>query len=137
MKPVTMRMVVDLPAPLGPRKPSTSPRSTVNEMSFTAILFPNALVRFSTLIMHPSGGAPRSPRAPSSYYFSEKICPARKNFKRRPRPTVRRTFDMRAAKGSQPDAPQQKGRRAADPGAGADSLNRTDDLPLTRRLLYR
>ena len=28
MKPASMRMVVDLPAPLGPRKPSTSPGST-------------------------------------------------------------------------------------------------------------
>src|SRR5215468_10272433 len=53
MKPVTMRMVVDLPAPFGPRKPNTSPRSTVNETSFTASLVPNALVRFSTLIMFP------------------------------------------------------------------------------------
>ena len=50
MKPVTMRMVVDLPAPLGPRKPSTSPRSTENDTSFTASFGPNALVRFSTLI---------------------------------------------------------------------------------------
>ena len=29
MKPVIIRMVVDLPAPLGPRKPSTSPRATL------------------------------------------------------------------------------------------------------------
>src|SRR5215210_5570284 len=50
MKPVTMRMVVDLPAPLGPRKPRTSPRSTANERSLTAIFGPNALVRFCTLI---------------------------------------------------------------------------------------
>jgi hypothetical protein len=27
MKPASMRMVVDLPAPLGPRKPTTSPRA--------------------------------------------------------------------------------------------------------------
>src|SRR5262245_7323333 len=51
MKPVTMRMVVDLPAPLGPRKPSTSPRSTVKEMSSTARFAPNVLTRFSILIM--------------------------------------------------------------------------------------
>ena len=38
MKPVIMRMVVDLPAPFGPRKPSTSPRSTENETSSTARL---------------------------------------------------------------------------------------------------
>ena len=31
MKPASIRMVVDLPAPLGPRKPSTSPRATLND----------------------------------------------------------------------------------------------------------
>src|SRR5712691_10709514 len=51
MNPVIMRMVVDLPAPFGPRKPSTSPRSTANEMPSTARLAPNALTRFSILIM--------------------------------------------------------------------------------------
>ena len=51
MKPVIMRMVVDLPAPLGPRKPSTSPRSTVNEMPSTARLAPNVLTRLSMRIM--------------------------------------------------------------------------------------
>ncbi len=51
IKPVIMRMVVDLPAPLGPRNPSTSPRSTVKETLLTATFAPNALVRFSTLIM--------------------------------------------------------------------------------------
>jgi hypothetical protein len=51
MKPVTMRMVVDLPAPFGPRKPSTSPRSTENEMPSTARLAPKVLTRFSILIM--------------------------------------------------------------------------------------
>src|SRR3954462_13118160 len=51
MKPVTMRMVVDLPAPLGPRKPRTSPRSTVKVTSSTARLAPNVLTRFSIRIM--------------------------------------------------------------------------------------
>ena len=46
MKPVTIRMVVDLPAPLGPRKPSTSPRSTVKETPFTATFGPNDLLKF-------------------------------------------------------------------------------------------
>ena len=45
-KPVIMRMVVDLPAPLGPRKPSTSPRSTENETSSTARLVPKTFARF-------------------------------------------------------------------------------------------
>src|SRR5436853_7678792 len=51
MKPVIMRMVVDLPAPLGPRKPSTSPFSTVNEMPSTARLGPKAFTRLSILII--------------------------------------------------------------------------------------
>src|SRR5436190_3319457 len=51
MKPVIMRMVVDLPAPFGPRKPSTSPRSTVNEMPSTARFGPNVFTRLSILIM--------------------------------------------------------------------------------------
>jgi hypothetical protein len=37
MKPASMRMVVDLPAPLGPRKPTTSPRATVKLTSSTAV----------------------------------------------------------------------------------------------------
>src|SRR5262245_34297735 len=51
MKPVIMRMVVDLPAPLGPRKPRTSPRATSKEMPSTARFAPNVLTRFSILIM--------------------------------------------------------------------------------------
>src|SRR5215469_8428004 len=51
IKPVSIRMVVDLPAPLGPRNPSTSPRSTEKETPSTARLVPNILVKFSTLII--------------------------------------------------------------------------------------
>src|SRR5215467_6427270 len=50
MKPVIMRMVVDLPAPFGPRKPSTSPLPTSKETPSTARLGPKDLLRFSTLI---------------------------------------------------------------------------------------
>src|SRR3954463_5801499 len=55
MKPVIMRMVVDLPAPLGPRKPSTSPRSTVKEMPSTARFAPKAFTRLSILIIEAAG----------------------------------------------------------------------------------
>src|SRR5439155_19631700 len=44
-KPVIIFIVVDLPAPFGPRKPSTSPRGTVNEMSSTALSGPKCLTR--------------------------------------------------------------------------------------------
>src|SRR5258708_22818881 len=55
MNPVIMRMVVDLPAPFGPRKPSTSPRSTVNEMWSPARLGPKAFASLSIFIMLKEG----------------------------------------------------------------------------------
>ena len=42
-KPVIIFMVVDLPAPLGPRKPSTSPRTTSSDMPSTATISPKRL----------------------------------------------------------------------------------------------
>ncbi len=44
-KPVIIFIVVDLPAPFGPRKPSTCPASTLNEMSSTAVKAPYRFVR--------------------------------------------------------------------------------------------
>ena len=49
-----MRMVVDLPAPFGPRKPVTLPGWMVAEMSLTAVLAPYVLVRRSSWIMATS-----------------------------------------------------------------------------------
>ena len=49
--PMIMRMVVDFPAPLGPRKPVTVPGSTVKEMWSTATLSPYCLVRLTASIM--------------------------------------------------------------------------------------
>ena len=43
-KPVIIFMVVDLPAPFGPRKPRTSPFATEKEMSSTARIGPKCLV---------------------------------------------------------------------------------------------
>jgi hypothetical protein len=54
MNPVIMRMVVDFPAPFGPRNPSTSPRPTENETPSTARFAPNIFVKFSTLIIRPA-----------------------------------------------------------------------------------
>ena len=48
MKPVSIRMVVDLPAPFGPRKPSTSPRLTAKLISSTACTGPNRLASRSS-----------------------------------------------------------------------------------------
>src|SRR5262249_35131092 len=46
INPVIIRMVVDFPAPLGPRNPSTSPFFTTNETPCTATFRPNSLFRF-------------------------------------------------------------------------------------------
>src|SRR4030081_955214 len=51
IKPVSIRIVVDLPAPLGPRKPSTSPRSTENDTPSTVRFVPKAFTRLLTLII--------------------------------------------------------------------------------------
>src|SRR5207247_1719766 len=51
MNPVIIRMVVDLPAPFGPRKPNTSPRSIENEIPSTARLAPKALAKLLTFII--------------------------------------------------------------------------------------
>src|SRR5580658_6151329 len=50
-KQVRMRMVVVLPAPLGPRKPTICPLSTSKEMLSTATVRAYRLVRPSTLII--------------------------------------------------------------------------------------
>src|SRR3954454_11324914 len=50
-----MRSVVDLPAPLGPRKPVTRPGSTANERSRTAWTGAKLFVRFLTSIAATCG----------------------------------------------------------------------------------
>src|SRR5262245_49423671 len=49
-KPVSMRIVVVLPAPFGPRKPTTSPRSRVKLTSSTASAAPKRRERCETVI---------------------------------------------------------------------------------------
>ena len=46
----SMRIVVDFPAPFGPRNPNTSPRRTENDRSSTAMKRPNRRVRCSISI---------------------------------------------------------------------------------------
>src|SRR5437899_10752793 len=50
INPSSIRIVVVLPDPLGPRKPKTSPRITWRFKSLTATRFPNALVNLVVLI---------------------------------------------------------------------------------------
>src|SRR5215470_3661227 len=52
------RMVVDLPAPLGPRKPSTSPRGTLRVMPSTALSAPKLLTSPSASIRAVIGSLP-------------------------------------------------------------------------------
>src|SRR6187200_2374280 len=49
-KPQSMRIVVDLPAPLLPRNPNTSPSRTSNDTWSTATKSPNTLVNAFTVI---------------------------------------------------------------------------------------
>jgi hypothetical protein len=52
-----MRIVVVLPAPLGPRKPKTSPRPTLKSMLSTATRSPKRLVRPRASISAPGGAS--------------------------------------------------------------------------------
>src|SRR3954447_10495960 len=61
MNPASIRIVVDLPAPFGPRNPSTSPRRTLKDTLSTAVKLPKHLVSPSISI---SGG--RSDVSPPS-----------------------------------------------------------------------
>src|SRR5207237_3706678 len=45
MRPTSMRMVVVLPAPFGPRKPKTSPGNSSKETSSTIVRLPMVFVR--------------------------------------------------------------------------------------------
>src|SRR5436305_10583402 len=47
MRPTSIRMVVVLPAPFGPRKPKTSPRRSSNETLSTMVRSPMTFVRFA------------------------------------------------------------------------------------------
>src|SRR6185295_1225499 len=55
-KPVIIFIVVDLPAPLGPRKPRTSPLATLRLRSWTATTAPKRLVSPAISIMAPGFG---------------------------------------------------------------------------------
>src|SRR5215472_639660 len=63
VRPSSIRRVVVLPAPLGPRKPVTRPGPTSKLKPSTAVTLPYRLVRWSTLIMWTvlsgSGGGAR------------------------------------------------------------------------------
>ena len=54
-------MVVDFPAPFGPRKPVTRPGSAVNVTSSTAVKAPYFLVSESIVIMGTTFAADRGP----------------------------------------------------------------------------
>src|SRR5215218_2406298 len=49
IRPTSMRIVVVLPAPFGPRKPNTSPACTSNEALSTMVRGPMTFVRFTAL----------------------------------------------------------------------------------------
>src|SRR5690554_6949863 len=80
-KPVIIRIVVDLPAPFGPRKPSTSPLSTANDTPRTAWIGPKLRLRSfmvsipSLLVVAPvppGGGTEGFARSPPAGSAAEK-----------------------------------------------------------------
>src|ERR1700761_282533 len=72
-----MLMVVDLPAPLGPRKPNVSPAATSKPIPRTASMSPYFLIRLSTWIAAPrwplAGPAP----APAPVCMATQVPPLR------------------------------------------------------------
>src|SRR5579863_9840062 len=56
-----MRMVVDFPAPFGPRKPKTSPLRTVRLRRSTATKLPNFFTRFSITTEFAASGMSHFP----------------------------------------------------------------------------
>src|SRR6478735_9885071 len=57
-------MVVDLPAPLGPRNPVTIPGCTAKERSSTAVVLPYCLVRpIASIMVAPPAAASVEPRS--------------------------------------------------------------------------
>src|SRR3954470_11189372 len=54
--PAIMRSVVVLPAPLGPRKPNSSPRGTSRSIASTAVKLPYCFVSRRRLIMEEGQG---------------------------------------------------------------------------------
>src|SRR5688500_5033690 len=61
-RPRIIRIVADLPAPLGPTKPVTWPGRTVNDRSSTATVEPYRLRRPLTSMVASMGGTLRAPR---------------------------------------------------------------------------
>src|SRR3954453_6768254 len=57
MRPSSIRSVVVLPAPFGPRKPVMRPGSTTKSRSWTAVKSPNRLERPRTSMRAPDAGA--------------------------------------------------------------------------------
>src|ERR1051326_2340644 len=69
------RMVVDLPAPLGPRKPVTRPGCTSKVRSSTAVVRPKRLLRCSHLITAPTmAWRPGADRRPVDRSCPPQIC---------------------------------------------------------------
>src|SRR5690349_15251667 len=113
-KPHSMRIVVDLPAPLAPRKPKISPCLTENDRLSTATNAPNFRVKPRTSIAategtdgaetssfmvvfpsHVRGGPPRDGRRPTPAFAStpfraaQPVPPAHPCWSPRPRQTDR------------------------------------------------
>src|SRR3712207_5016978 len=87
-RPVIIRIVVVLPAPLGPRKPVTVPDSSSNDTSSTTVRSPYFLVRPLTVIISASStgisGSGENVRCPGGAVASaDRPNPGRRTSRRR------------------------------------------------------
>src|SRR6185312_12016262 len=86
VSPTIIRMDVDLPAPLGPRKPVTRPFRAVKEMSWTTVVPPYFLVSWSMVIMALTLGTTRGRPRRREVVFGRAPRPDGRSSQRRRRP---------------------------------------------------
>src|SRR5438874_7782799 len=114
-RPVSILIVVLLPAPLGPRKPKKRPRGTSKETSSTATFLRKALVRWRTTMAGPGAAVMRMTSTP------------------RPRPGQCGGRSMRRANRGPPSLLGADGQRVPEHVAGIPT--RLDALQARRVLL--
>ena len=132
MKPVIIRMVVDLPAPFGPEKTQHFPAFHAERHVVHRELRAKRLGQVFNLD-HCSSSWPlqdAGPRFLLNKFAARFQC-------RTPRERLRTQASGGSRRAGTDERRLGTRRGEASLVAGADSLTRTDDLPLTRRLLYQ
>src|SRR4051812_28715597 len=126
VSPTMTRIVVVLPAPLGPRKPVTSPGWQTKLTSSTAVNVPYFLVSPSTVIMGPECRT----AAPETSIVGR----APRDLSRGSRATRGRSVDSRGGLALPRGPPRPRGLPAAAAALEPPVATRPDDRDLGRRL---